>query len=90
MRVGCGSATVGMFVDAEDPGGIATFGDGLETSWNLLVSLGQVLVLLAGALLPFIWVPVLAWFGWRYLRRRAVDEPGPASDEESKVPADVS
>lgn len=84
------SATVGMFIGAEDSGGIPTFSDGLETSWNLLTSLGQVLVLLAGALLPFIWIPVVAWIGWRYLRRRTTDEPGTAPDDDVKVTAGVS
>ena len=57
------------FVDAVDPGGIASFSDGLAASWNWLVSFGQVLLLLAGALLPFLWVPALVWIVWRLLRR---------------------
>jgi hypothetical protein len=61
--------TVTYFVDAVDPGGIASFSDGLAASWNWLVSFGQVLLLLAGALLPFLWVPAMAWIVWRLLRR---------------------
>lgn len=63
------SRTSTFFIDAVDPGGIATFSEGLEASWNWLISLGQVLLLLAGALLPFFWVPLLGWIAWRMLRR---------------------
>lgn len=66
------SATVGVVIDAVDPGGIPTFAEGLEASLDFLVDLWAVLVLLAGALLPFAWVPVLAWVLWRRWRRRPV------------------
>jgi len=62
------SQTSSAFVNAVDPGGIASFADGLTASWELLVRIGQLLVLALGALLPFIWIPVLAWFVWRWRR----------------------
>lgn len=64
------SSTVSFFVNTADQGGIATFGDGLEASWDLLVSLGQILLLVAGALLPFAWVPLAVWLVWRFWRSR--------------------
>ncbi len=64
------STTVTTFVGTSDPGGIPSFAEGLRASWGLLVDFGRVLVLAAGALIPFIWVPVVAWFGWRAWRRR--------------------
>jgi hypothetical protein len=67
------SSTVTMFIGAADPGGIPSFTEGLEASWDLLVDFGQLLVLVAGALIPFVWIPFVAWFGWRAWRRRPRD-----------------
>lgn len=75
------STKASIFVGAADPGGIPTFQDGLEASWNLLVDLGQLLVLIAGALIPFFWVPVLAWFAWTFWRRRSDQVVTPAKSE---------
>jgi hypothetical protein len=69
------SQTTSAFVNAVDPGGIASFSDGLEASWELLVRIGQVLVLALGALLPFIWIPILAWFIWRWRRPAGAEGP---------------
>lgn len=76
------SSTVTMFVGAADPGGIPGFGDGLEASWDLLVRIGQLLVLIAGAVIPFLWVPLLAWFAWRTWRSRS---PVAAAKSESET-----
>jgi hypothetical protein len=65
------SRTVTTFVDTVDPGGIPTFTQGLQASWQLLVNLGQVLILALGALIPFFWVPALVWFLWTRIRRPA-------------------
>jgi hypothetical protein len=80
------SATVTLFIATVDPGGIATFGEGLEASWDLLVDLGRVALLMLGALIPFIWVPVLAVLGWRLWRNRfrpeaRLEEPAAAADD---------
>lgn len=64
------STVSGIYIDAYDPGGIPTFGEGLEASWEFLVRLGQVLVLIVGTLVPFLWVPVVAIVSWRYVRNR--------------------
>ena len=63
--------TVTVFVQAVDPGGIPTFAEGLQASWELLIDGAQVLVLLAGAIIPFFWVPILIWLAWRYSKRRS-------------------
>jgi hypothetical protein len=73
-----------MFVQAVDPGGIPSFTEGLEASWELLIRLGQIFVLVLGALLPFFWVPLLIWFVWR-LRRRPVSAEATA---DSSAPSD--
>ncbi len=63
--------TVTVFIQAVDPGGIPTFAEGLEGSWGLLVDLAQILVLFAGAVIPFLWVPILIWLAWRLTKRRS-------------------
>ena len=65
------SQTSTAFVNAVNPDGIASFAEGLAASWDLMVKLAQVLVLALGALIPFIWIPVLAWFVWRWRRPAA-------------------
>lgn len=68
------SQTETLFVNTIDPGGIPTFSEGLEASWELLVRIGQTLILVLGALIPFFWVPVLVWFLWTRTRRPAKAE----------------
>ncbi len=46
------------------------FTDGVSASWDFLKRLGEVLVLVAGGLLPFIWVFPITWLGLRWWRRR--------------------
>ena len=88
--------TVTVFIQAVDPGGIPTFSEGLEAGWDVLVNLGQVLILFAGAILPFFWVPIVGWLIWRLARRRPegtapanmpatvpAGDPETESDEES-------
>jgi hypothetical protein len=74
---------VTFFVNIVDPGGIPTFGEGLEASWDLLVALGRLLLLIAGATLPFLWLPVAFWFAWRMWRNRN----GVRSTEEPSITA---
>ena len=62
--------TVTMFIEAVAPVGIPGFTEGLAASWEVLVRLSQVVVLIAGGLIPFIWVPALLLFWW-YRRTRA-------------------
>ena len=59
-----------LFIETFDPVGVPSFTDGLEASWDLLVRLGQTVVLAMGALIPFVWVPIVGWFLWRAAKRR--------------------
>ena len=54
-------------IQAVDPGGVPTFADGVESSWNALVFVAQLLVLAIGAVLPFIWILGVFWL-WRRWR----------------------
>jgi hypothetical protein len=92
------SNTVTVFIQAVDPGGIATFSEGLEASWEALANLGRVLILFAGTILPFLWVPILAWIGWLFIKRRrpvtsepeattAVAEKSPTEEPAETAPA---
>ena len=61
-------------ISAVDPGGVPGFGEGLATSLELLVTLGQVLVYLVAAILPFFWVPLAIWWWLRRYGRRSVEQ----------------
>ena len=78
--------TMTVFIQAVDPGGIASFAEGLQASWDLLVGLAQVLVLFAGAIIPFFWVPVLVWLAWRFMRRRNEDGAVDAGRQAAESP----
>jgi hypothetical protein len=70
--------TTSMVVHAVDPGGIPTFTEGLATSWDWLLRAGQWVLLAVGALVPFLWIPVIAWLVWKMRRpRRADTQPAP-------------
>jgi hypothetical protein len=71
------ASTVTMFIQAVDPGGVPTFSEGVEASWEVLVRLGQIFVLVLGALIPFFWVPLILWFVWRMRRQPAAADAAP-------------
>lgn len=73
--------TQDFFVSVSDPGGVPSFTEGLEASWNALKTLGQILLVVIGALLPFIWLPILAYLAWRWLRSRRDRHPRQTPDE---------
>jgi len=63
--------TTNMVINTTDNGDVPGFGDGLEGSWNFIKSLGSLVVLLAGVLLPLLIIIVpLAWLFVRYVRPR--------------------
>lgn len=64
--------TATAILQAVDPGGLPTFRDGLEASWEALVTLGELLVLAIGTLIPFLWIVPIVWL----VRRRRTVEPG--------------
>lgn len=81
------ATTVSLFIETVSPAGIPSFTEGLAASWEVLVRLGQIAVLIAGALLPFIWVPVLFLLWWmrRGRTQEAVPEPSPATPNPEDV-----
>jgi len=64
------ASTVAMSIESIDPGGLPGFRDGLTASWNALLAVGGLLVLLGAAILPFIWIIPLVWLVWLWQRRR--------------------
>ncbi len=70
--------TQSVLVNAVDPGGVPSFTDGLAGAWDVLVTIGKVVILAAGAVIPFLWVPLLLWvlWWWRQRRRRSAPPPG--------------
>ncbi|MGQ0848443.1 MAG: DUF4349 domain-containing protein [Actinomycetota bacterium] len=84
------AATVSIFINAVDPGGIPTFAEGLEASWELLIRFGQVTLLILGSLLPFVWVPIglLLLARWRRTQKtKATVAPPP--DAAAREPIGV-
>lgn len=67
------ASTVSMGIVAVDPGGLPGFGDGLTASWEALLAIGGLIVLFAGAALPFIWIIPIAALLLRWQARRAAD-----------------
>ncbi len=68
-------ATITFVEDDSLPG----FRDSLEASWDVLVTLAGVAVVLAGVLLPFVWLPVIAWLAYRWWQGRRA-EPATAAE----------
>jgi hypothetical protein len=86
------SNTASILIEAVDPGGIPSFTDGLTASFDLLVNFAAILVLVAGALVPFLPVVLGAWVLWQWLRRRRqvgspAPKPEPAPGDELAAPA---
>jgi hypothetical protein len=68
-------------LQAIDPGGLPTFQDGLEASWQALVTLGELLILAVGTLLPFVWIVPIVWL----VRRRRTVKPTIETREEPET-----
>ena len=84
--------TVTMFIQAVNPGGIPSFAEGLKASWEVLVNLVRVLILFAGAIIPFFWVPILVWLAWRLMKRRpkaTVTAAPPSTDSPAAEETDT-
>ncbi len=64
------ASTVSMTIDALDPGGLPGFAEGLQASVDALLAIIGLIVLFAGALLPFIWVVPVGWLLWSRRKRR--------------------
>lgn len=62
------------------------FLDGLSTGWTAMVQFISVLVLVAGFVLPFIWIIPLVWFGRRWLKKRKAANMPPPPDAAPRPP----
>jgi hypothetical protein len=74
--------TVSIAVTVEDPDGITSFSDGLRESWELLVSLAQLMMLAVAWLLPFSWLIPLVWWLRRRNAGKTPNTPPPAAAPE--------
>ena len=69
------------------------FGDTLAGAWHALQRFGGVLLVIGAAVLPFLWIPLLAalaWWLWRRQRRAAVAAPAAAPESPPAPPAELS
>lgn len=55
--------------------GLPSFGDALSGGWSALTTMGQVGLLIVGALIPFFWVPIVVWLLWRWRQSRRATRP---------------
>lgn len=78
------ASTATATLQAVDPGGIPTFRDGLEASWDALVTLGELFVLAVGTILPFIWIVPIVWF----IRRRRKGGPTVVATDQAEPDAE--
>jgi len=72
--------------DADD---VPTFGEAVAGGWRVLKTLGQVLLVVLGALLPFIWVIPLIWLARRWFtsrKARRTVEPSVADTPAQAAP----
>jgi hypothetical protein len=79
--------TATILLNTVDPGGVPGFSDGLKASWRVLTNVAQIAILVAGWMIPFVWLPLLAWFGWRRWSRSRRPQPEPEIVERELVGA---
>ena len=63
------TATIPSRVESIEEDGIPSFTEGLQASWQWLVSLGEYVLVAAGAVIPFIWIPIALFFALRWWGR---------------------
>ncbi len=67
------------------------FLDGLSTGWSAMLAFIGVVVLVAGFVLPFIWIIPVLWFGRRWLKqRKAANMPPPPAAAPPARPEHVA
>ena len=66
------------------------FGDTLAGAWHALQRFGGVLVVIGAAVLPWLWIPVLALAIWWWLRRRRRPAAAPAPQAPPAPPVEPS
>lgn len=75
------AAALDVIEDDSFPG----FGDALDAAWRVLQRLVGLVVVVAGFVVPFLWVPVVAAAAWYLVRRRrrGASPDGPPASEET-------
>ena len=75
--------TVGLHLYVEEDDSPPGFGDALSGGWDALVAVGNGVLLIIGALLPFLPVIAIAlWVAWWWLRRRRARRAVTASNSD--------
>ncbi|MBN2113369.1 MAG: DUF4349 domain-containing protein [Acidimicrobiia bacterium] len=59
-----------LTLEVEPDDSLPGFGDALGSAWHGLQRFGGALIVVGGALLPWLWVPALMVLAWWWLRRR--------------------
>ncbi len=84
------ASTTSVTLQAEDPGGIPSFGEGVSRSWRALVGLFQVVVLAAGLAIPFLWVPLVVFVALAWIRRRRDATPDAVAEQSTPAAQSTS
>ncbi len=75
LRLANVAARSDFFLTVDPDTSVPSFGEGFGAGWGAFVTFIQVLVLVAGVILPWIWLPVALWFGIRWMRKRQAAKP---------------
>ncbi len=86
LRLGNVAARSDAFLDVDPDTSVPSFGEGFGAGWGALATFVQVIVLVAGAILPWIWLPVGFWFLVRWLRKRRPAKSVPFTPPPPVVP----
>lgn len=83
--------TITAFISVGEPDGIPTFGEGLSAGWKLLRNIGLVAAVVAGAVIPFLWVPVILFgvFVWSRRKRAERKESQPPPTPKKAAPREM-
>jgi hypothetical protein len=78
-----------MSISAVDPGGVPGFAQGLERSIDVLVTLGQLIVYLVAAVIPFFWIPLGIWWWLRRSSQKTAQSSDDATQSADETPEPV-
>jgi hypothetical protein len=81
--------TATMSISAVDPGGVPGFAQGLERSIDVLVTLGQLIVYLVAAVIPFFWIPLGIWWWLRRSSQKTAQSSDDATQSADETPEPV-
>ena len=78
LRIGIEQDITEALLDIVPDDSLPGFMDSLRAAWDAFLKVVGVVVLVAGAIIPFLWVPILAGAAWWWWRRR---QAGTAASE---------